>query len=420
MKKKTIKSLKNTFKSDVRPIPFNSGVEVINEVKNKIPKFGSSDYAEENVANRLTWLENVTHKKYPYLNGKRVASEKWKGNIENLIGTVQVPIGIVGPVPIQGQYAKGDFIVPLATTEGAIVTTYNIGMRLLRENGGVTTTVKDNGAHITPMFDVKNMKDYVRLQTWIDDNFERIKTEAESTTQHGKLLSIESKYFDSKLCATFQYSTGDAQGLNMINVATEHACKFIQKEMGYVFQARSNYSGVKKISDHNAIPTFGKEVFAEAFVSANSLVKMKTTPELIESTWHSGLSINTKSNIKGINCQAANAISAIFLACGQDIADISSSHIAYTSYRKTENNMLHIEVYIPSLTIGTVGGGTGVGVQKECLEILDCYGKGGVNKFAEIIAATVLAGELTTICAITTGTFVSAHAKLGRNKPEMF
>jgi hydroxymethylglutaryl-CoA reductase (NADPH) len=405
-------------KNEFPDIKIQSGVEIIDVVSDKIPRYGKHDFLSKNVESRLKWLENKTQKKYPHINGKLVNTEKWQGNIENLIGTVQVPIGLIGPINVEGDYAKGKFYIPLATTEGAITTTYHIGMRLLNDSGGVKTTVKDNGAHISPMFNVKSLLDFSFLKEWMMENFEYIKKEAESTTTHGTLVSIAYKYFDSKLVATFHYTTGDAQGLNMINVATDKACHYILEKTGYSFSSRSNYSGVKKMSDHNAIPNFGKEVYAEAFIPNSVLKKLKTSANLIEKTWNDGFSINNKSNIKGINCQTANAIAAVFLACGQDIADLSSSHVGYTSYKCTNKDELHIQVYIPSLTIGTVGGGTGQGSQKECLEIMDCYGTDKVKKFAELIGATVLAGELTTICAITTGTFVSAHAKLGRNYPE--
>ena len=383
----------------------------------KVPKFGELDYTVESVTKRRAWLEEKTQTKLGHISGIPVPTEKWKGNIENLIGTVQVPIGIAGPLRVNGEHANGDFYVPMATTEGAILTTYTIGMRLVTNSGGANVAVEDNLSHISPMFYVEDLRDGKNFIKWLNEHFEKIKQTAESTTKHGKLISIKPAYYDRMVVVQFNFFTGDAQGMNMINVATEQACFMISEETGRLFHVRSNYSAVKKMSVHNMMPTFGKSVRAEAKILKSELRKLKVSAKDIAETWHTGLSINQKSSILGPNCQAANCISAVFLACGQDIADISSSHVAYSNFVAVQED-LYAEVYIPSLVIGTVGGGTGKGAQKECLEIMGCSGSNKVLKFAEIIGAAALAGEVTTICAITTGTFVKAHASLGRNRPD--
>lgn len=393
----------------------NIGLQV---KQKKIPRFGSKDYESDNVGSRLHWLEEIRQKEFPHIAGKQVEFECCQGNIENIIGFAQVPIGLAGPLRINGTHANGEFYVPLATTEGAITTTYNIGMRLITENGGAAVQVKDKGAHVTPMFEVSGLKDATDFISWVDTNYDVIKKACEATTTHGSLISIESQYLDKKAILKFLYFTGDASGLNMINVATEAGCEFIKSKTGRKYNVRSNFSCVKKMSIHNVGSTFGKEVVAEAIISAKSLSKLGVTAHEIVKTWGSGLPISTKAGVQGFNCQSANAIAALFLATGQDVADISSSHIAYSHFEVTNENELFAHIYIPSLVIGTVGGGTGLGTQKEALDILDCYGTGKVLKLAEIIGASVLAGEITTICAITNNTFVQAHAKLGRNRPE--
>ncbi len=387
------------------------------KINNRIPKFGTEDYATENVIKRRQWLEQKTSKKLTHIAGEPVNSQAFKGNIENLIGVAQIPIGVAGPLLINGEHASGEYYIPMATTEGAIITTYHVGMRLITQSGGAHVMVEDKYSHISPMFKVEGLQDAKLFKKWIEANFTRIKAVAESTTSHGKLLDIQTNFWDRRAVLKFLYSTGDAQGMNMINVATEEACHFISNETGKKFNTRSNYSAVKKVSLHNMGATFGKSVYAEATIPAEVLKKLNVSAQDIALTWHESVSICAKSNILGVNCQATNGIAAIFLACGQDIADISSSHITHADFVVVNEDSLHVEVYIPSLVIGTVGGGTGKGTQKECLNVMDCYGTGKAYKFAEIIGAAVLAGELATACAIVNGTFVKAHAALGRNKP---
>ena len=395
--------------------PLKDPVSIVSN--DKIPRFGEHDYAEENVKARLDWLADKIKTPLNHIGHHSVDTESWKGNIENLIGVAQVPIGITGPLKIDGEHAKGDFFVPMATTEGAILTVYNTGMKLLRDSEGVKAYAEDKGLHVTPVFHTKSIKDALYLKTWVADNFVAIKGVAEDTTRYGKLIRIEPLIFDGRLQLQFFYTTGDAQGMNMINVATEAACKYIYACTNFDYYVRSNYSGVKKYSAHNVISNFGKSVTAEVVVSRKTLKKLRVTPEDIVKVNQAAYSGMLKSGIAGVNCQVANCVTAMFLACGQDMADISTSHGGYAHSELTDSGDLYASVYLPSLLIGTVGGGTNKGTQRECLEIMDCAGTGKVLKLAEIMAAACLAGEIVTCASIATNTFVQGHAALGRNKP---
>jgi hydroxymethylglutaryl-CoA reductase (NADPH) len=387
-------------------------------MNDKIPRFGEHDYEKQNVQSRLEWLEEKTSTSLKHIGHHSVETESWKGNVENLIGVAQIPIGITGPIKVEGIHAKGSFYVPMATTEGAILTVYNTGMKLVSESGGAKTYVEDNGLHVTSVFHTKSIKGALYLKQWVESNFENIKEVSESTTSHGKLLKIISNIFDGRLFLMFHYFTGDAQGMNMINVATEAACKYIFACTSFDFYVRTNYSGVKKFSPHNQIANFGKSVTAECTISKKTLRKLRVTPHDMVEVSKIGYLGQTKAGISGVNCQIANSITAIYLACGQDMADISTSHNGYVNFELTESEDLYISVYLPSLLVGTVGGGTNKGTQKEALDIMGCSGSGKVLKFAEIIGAATLAGELVTCAAIATGSFVKGHAMLGRNKPE--
>lgn len=384
----------------------------------RIPRFPhKQDYCPHNVKKRLEWLEASLQHTLPYMGGTPVPSEHFQGNIENLIGVTQIPIGIAGPLLVNGQHASGEFFVPLATTEGVLVTAYSIGMRIVGSAGGVTTRAYDHGVHITPCFFTENLANAESLKQCVENDFQTIKSVAESTTRHGKLLSLRCHFFDRMLGITFYYDTGDAMGLNMINVATEEACKFIARKYGYRFFIRSNFSADKKISIHSLASQFGKSVFVEAIIPRSTLLKLKITPEMLYQMWKVSTTSSLRAETIGSTTQAANAIAAMFLACGQDLAELNISTIVYDGCDINENGDLYFSVMIPSLVIGTVGGGTGVGTNKECLEILGCYGTGKVLKLAEIIGATVLCGEIITLGSVVNHSFVSGHQKMGRNKP---
>ncbi len=383
-------------------------------VDEKIPKFGNADYCFENVKKRKQWLEDKTGIPLTHLGGVPVSTESWKGNVENLVGIAQIPIGVVGPLKIKGKHALGSYYVPFATTEGAIVTAYNLGAQVAYDVGGVNVKAWDNGVHISPVFFVENMDDSNLLQTWIELNFFKIKQEAEKTTRFGTLQTIKYHYFDRRLVTQFIFNTADAQGMNMVNIACEQACKYISECTGYQYFVRSNYSSDKKISSHAILSTIGKSVFAEMVIPKLFLRRLRTTPIDIEKVWRTGYLACTKANMIGINAQAANAIAAIFLACGQDIAELSTSCITHDGCEILGNGDLYFSISISSLSIGTVGGGTRLGTQKECLEMMDCYGQGQVLKLAEIIGACVLCGEISTLASIANNTFVRGHQRLGR------
>ncbi|RKY42673.1 MAG: hydroxymethylglutaryl-CoA reductase [Candidatus Makaraimicrobium thalassicum] len=377
------------------------------------------NYSKEFVGKRCEWLEEKTACSLRHI---RVYSEEEKnmqGNIENLIGVCQIPVGIAGPLKINGDHAKGDFYVPLATTEGALVMTYHRGMKALSRAGGVSVRVLRDEMHISPAFYVKDLADAENLIKWIKANFHEIKKEAESTTQYGKLLDIEPIIISREVITRFTYYTADAQGLNMINRACEKACRFIERETGREYVLRSNYSSIKKSSNNILHIGQGKSVFADATLTRDSLRILGVTPREIERYFRNGELASRRAGMLGNNAHFANAIAALFIACGQDAADVSISHVGVSSCEAiNDGNELYISVYLPNLSVGTVGGGTGLGTQKECLEILDCYGAGKAKKFAEIVGATVLAGEIAALAALAARIYVRAHEKYGRNRPE--
>ena len=375
-------------------------------------------YDREYVMKRVRWLGKKTKTNLHHITQFSEDPQNMKGNIENLIGVTQIPLGIAGPLKVNGQYAKGNFYIPLATTEGALALTYHRGIQILTKAGGVNAGIVRDEIHISPAFFTRDISEACNFTAWVKKHFLKIKVEAEKTTKHGKLLRIETNIFGRRVALTFIYDTADAQGMNMINKATESACKFIEKQTKTTFMLRSNLSSVKKVSTRNIHCGYGKSVFAEASIPKETLAIFNVTPEQMFEYYLSSLLTSAHAGMIGVNAHCANGITAIYIACGQDVADISTSHISM-SICEPVNNTLYTSLIIPNLLLGTVGGGTGLGTQRECLELLGCYGKGKSKKFAEIVAAVALAGEIAVLAALINGTYVQAHEKHGRNKPKL-
>jgi hydroxymethylglutaryl-CoA reductase (NADPH) len=340
------------------------------------------------------------------------------GNIENPIGVAQIPLGVVGPISISGNHAKGDFFVPMATTEGALVLTYDLGVKLFQMSGPIQTEVVSKVVHITPMFPINSDEDR-RVGKFVEENYEIIKKEAEKVSNHTTLLGIEQGKAGTNFLLKFKYDTGDAQGLNMINHATFSACKYIESKTGANFYHRSHYSGVKHYSPLNEEKGYGRVVKASGVVSAKALYLLKVSAAKLKDYFDRCIECGVHAGIKSVNVHASNGISAIYVACGQDVADISSSHTCSTTVKEINGGEdLRVDVVLKNLLVATVGGGTSVGTQKECLQIMDCFGSGNSDKFAEIVAATVLAGEVPTAAAVVNKTYVDTHNKYGR-KPKL-
>jgi len=382
-----------------------------------LPRHKGIEFTPEAINARRDWLERRFGVSLKHIAVLSEAPEHFQGNVENLIGVTHVPLGIAGPLKVNGQEAQGVFYVPMATTEGAIVYTYMRGMHLVSLAGGVNVwTVRDE-IHISPIFVFENLEKARKFTAWLDTNFERVKEEAEKTTQHGKLLRLESHIFDRNVVVKFCYSTGDAMGLNMINIATEEACKWIVPAVRpEEFYLRSNFSSVKKVSAHNyAMAGLGKMVMADVTIPRSLLRRLfHVSPESLARYCHLAFLSSAHAGMVGMNGHIANGLAAIFIACGQDVANIVDSQVSVSSCEVTKGGDLYVSVKIPNLVVGTVGGGVSLEPQRECLQILGCYGSGKARKFAEIVAASVLAGEIGVAAAIVTGTFVSAHKKYGR------
>jgi hydroxymethylglutaryl-CoA reductase (NADPH) len=385
-----------------------------------VPRDRDNDYTREAADSRRAFVRERTDVDLEHVGSYSFDPGALTGNVEQFVGVAQVPIGLAGPLLVNGEHAQGEFYVPLATAEGTLVASYNRGMRLLYEAGGVTTTIMADHMQRAPAFIFASARDARTFSGWLDDHFYEIKAAAEQTTRSGKLQEIE-RYTASRILYTrFNYTTGDAAGQNLTGKATQAACRWIEANNDTIEQyfLESNFATDKKSSQINMLRTRGKRVVAEAVIPNEVLNRvMRSDTRLM---YRARQVSNLGGFMSGVNnngAHSANGITAMFIATGQDAANVAESSAAYVYAELRDNGDYYYSATIPSLIVATYGGGTGLATQRECLEMLSCYGTDNVRKFTEIVAATVLCGELSLGSAIVAEEWVEAHDLYGRNRP---
>jgi hydroxymethylglutaryl-CoA reductase (NADPH) len=385
-----------------------------------VPRSRENDYTLRAAEERRAFAQERTGAELHHVGSFSFDPETVTGNIEQFLGVAQVPIGLAGPLLVNGEHAQGEFYVPLATAEGTLVASYNRGMRLLYESGGVTTTIVVDHMQRAPAFLFASAREARAFADWLDEHFAEIKAAAETTTRSGKLVEIE-KYTASRILYTrFDYTTGDAAGQNLTGKATQAACRWIEAHNDTIehYFLESNFATDKKSSQINMLRTRGKRVVAEAVIPNEILRRvMRSDTRLM---YRARQVSNLGGFMSGVNnngAHSANGITAMFIATGQDAANVAESSAAYVYAELRDSGDYYYSVTIPSLIVATYGGGTGLATQRECLELLGCYGRDKVRKFAEIVAAAVLCGELSLGSAIVAEEWVEAHDLYGRNRP---
>ena len=388
--------------------------------EDRVPRDPVNDSTEAMAATRRAFLAERTGAALQHVGTYSVDPTALPGNIENFTGVAQVPIGVAGPLRIVGEHARGDFYVPLATTEGTLVASYNRGMRVLAESGGVRTTVVEEAMQRAPAFVFHDAVQAREFGVWVDEHMDGIRAAAEATTRSGRLTYIGKYQVGPLLFLRVNYTTGDAAGQNMTGKATLAACQWIRDN--HPDAPRFVLSGAidtdKKHSHINLLLTRGKRVVAEAVIPDAVLRRtMGVSTKEVFRYRQIGTVGALLSGAAYNGAHAANALTALFIATGQDVANISESHAGITYSQLRDNGDYYWSTTLTSLIVATYGGGTGLPTQRECLELLGCYGAGKVQKLAEICAATVLAGDISLTAAILAGDWVSSHEALGRNRP---
>ena len=381
--------------------------------------------APEQVAARRQLLWDSGHT-LDYLSGTQAppTAEDLRGNIENYIGMAQLPVGIAGPLHVRGTQAHGDYYVPLATTEGALVASYNRGMKACRMSGGISSACLVEGVQRSPFFKFRDLGEVGIFIKWVHDYQAVLEQIIGETSRFAQLAELRTSVEGNSVILTFEYRTGDAAGQNMVTICTDRICKYllantpVQPTEWYI---ESNYAGDKKATALSFSNVRGKKVTAECRLPSAIVADiLKTTPTRMAHYWQSSTLAVIQSGAIGAQGHVANGLTALYIACGQDVACIAESSVGITRMQATPEGDLYAAVTLPSLTVGTVGGGTGLPTQRECLALLDCAGAGKARKFAEICGAVALAGELSIAAAMSVDHFTNAHQSLGRSsKPTL-
>ncbi|MFL6290673.1 MAG: hydroxymethylglutaryl-CoA reductase [Thermoanaerobaculia bacterium] len=388
-----------------------------------VPRLEGQGYSAEALAERRRWIEERTGARLVHAGSSTIPAEEMRGNIENPIGVAQVPLGVAGPLLVHGEHAQGLFYVPLATTEGALVRSYERGMVAITRAGGATARVLTDENRVSPVFVFESVAEAAAFARALPELFEALRAEAGSTTRHGRLLRVEPLPVGRDVIVHFAWWTADAHGMNMIVKGTDVACRWLVEHghapRYYVF---SGAESEKRASGALLAGGKGKKVTAGVRIPARLVLSyLHATPEGMADVWRRTVLGHLQAGSLGYNGHIANGLTALFIACGQDVANVANSAVGITSFEIVDGGDLYASVTLPSLTVATVGGGTGLGTARECLEMLGCVGAGSgagkSPKLAEIAAALVLGGELSFGAAIASGEVVAAHETYGRNRP---
>jgi hydroxymethylglutaryl-CoA reductase (NADPH) len=406
----------------IATVPLPANTSQTGQAPTALP--GRGEHGEDARRTRLEWARAESGAALSSLERVGLDPGTLGGNIENLVGTVEIPVGLAGPLRFRGEHADGWITAPLATTEGALVASVARGAKAISRSGGVSTQVLRQRMTRAPYYEFSDVATAARFPRWIDEHMDEIRGQVARVSGHARLISVEPLQLGRGVHLRFAYETGDAAGQNMVTACTWHACRWINEAIAACdqlslmrFWIEGCATGDKKLCQLSLLETRGSRVTAECHLDRAAVIDvLRVTPEGMLDTYHMGTLGSIQAGTVGLTVNAANLIAAIFAATGQDIACTHESGSAILSLTP-EGDGLYAAILLPALVVGTVGGGTGLPNQSDYLRLLDCAGPGRVERLAEIIAGFALALDLSTMAAVTGGQFADAHERLGRNKP---
>lgn len=372
-------------------------------------------YLASDTARRRRWLEG--HTGVPIDEIGPAEPEELRGLVENHIGFLPMPLAVAAPLKIDGRYAQGEFAVPICTVEGTLALSMTRGLLATAMAGGIRAVHYRQELSRSPFFLMGSVAEIPAFIDWVREHEPAIRDAAESTTRHGRLLRIDAVPMQEWVVLDFVYDTGDAAGQNMVTIATDVACRLIRDRTGYRYYLESGFNSDKKPSRRNLMAGRGHGVIVETTLPDHVLSFLGVTKEGVIEFQEMATTAAQAIGMLGNNLHLANALTAIYLATGQDAACAAENSVAFSQATATPEG-LRCRMTLPSLTVGTVGGGTRLAGPRRNLELLGCHeGPHSARKLAEIIAASSIALEISLLAAVVSGTFAQAHAKYGRRAP---
>lgn len=390
--------------------------------KDKLPNFvpGRSLFTEEARLKRLAFLEAKTQASLSHLASTRLEPKSVQGNIESMIGTVEIPVGVVGPLFFKK--FQENIYAPIATTEGALVSSIARGARALSSGDGVFTQVLSKRMTRAPFFEFNSIEKMIKFDQWVKEHFKHFNEIISHSSSRAKLVDIKTRMIARMVHVLLSYDTKDAAGQNMVTNCTWNLCGWIEQQIAQTdfacerFFIEGNLSSDKKASANSIVSGRGYEVMAECIVKNEDLIRiLKVDSTDLVQSYNRAKSANLYTGMNGFQINIANAVAGVFVATGQDIACVHESSIAELHLEvDSVTKDLYASLNMPNLVVGTVGGGVNLPAQKQMLQMMGCYGDGKAERFAEIVCALGLALDLSTISAIQSGHFASAHEQMGR------
>jgi NADP-dependent 3-hydroxy-3-methylglutaryl-CoA reductase len=385
---------------------------------------GRGQYTEAARKQRLDWLRARTGTELPSLDDGRLDARALSGNVENFAGSVEVPVGLAGPLLFTGDAARGSVVAPLATTEGALIASASRGARAITAGGGVTTKVLSQRMTRAPAFEFADVAAAVRFTDWLRAHRPDLEEQVRLVSRYARLVDVDPYQIGRYLHVRFVFETADAAGQNMTTVATWQICCWVRDTLAGDEGLRparmlieGNLSSDKKASVANMLVGRGTRVTAECRIPADVVESvLKSTPAEIVKGHRTLVLGNQQTGMVGSGLNAVNIVAGLFVATGQDIACVHESGVSIL-FMEVDGGDLIATMLLPSLVTGTVGGGTSLPHQRDWLTALGCAGPGGGPRFAEIVAGFALALDVSTTAAMVSGQFADAHQRLGRSRP---
>ena len=344
--------------------------------------------------------------------------ESLAGSIEGFVGFARVPVGIAGPVHVRGAHAQGDFFLPFATTEGTLVASFQHAFNVINRCGGAAALVSEQQVGRAPCFGFADVHEAGAFARWLPSQREGLAAVVATTSRYCRLIGLHTSILGNTVYVRFEFTTGDAAGQNMVTLATQVGCQWLLERMPAKprsWLVESVLSGDKRASALSFRDTRGRNASAEVVLPAKAIARYwRADVDAFVRCWAHAQAGSAQTGAVGLQANVANALAAMFIACGQDVACIAEAVVAVTRAERTPSGDLYASVTLPNLIVGTVGGGTYLPTAQECLGLLGCAGPGKAAKFAEIVAVAALAGELSILGAMASGNFAAAHAAGGR------